>query len=114
MMVIVIIISTELSQVILTSTSQFKERMPSVTTAIDRPKERTTLSRIFTCLKKMRVQAKPGRKNTNINARIALMTGKGSRVGKAKLKTPLIEDSQSTPCTSLLDCAWLIIWMNLS
>jgi len=100
MIVIATITSTELSTVILMPMSLFKERILSVTTAIDKPKERATLSRAFICLKKTSVQAKPGRKNINMNPRIALMIGKGSRKGKANPRTSLTEDSQSTPYIS--------------
>ena len=65
--------------------SLFKTRMLSVTTAIDKPKERAILSRTFTCLKKTRVQAKPGIKNTKMKPRIPLMTGKDSTKEKNSL-----------------------------
>lgn len=70
----------------------------SVTTTIDSPKERTTLSSTPSCPKKTRVQAKPGKKKTTANPSIALMTGRRSRKGKAKPNNSLIGDNQSTPC----------------
>ncbi len=99
MMVMVRIISTEFSPVILTPISLFRARILSVTRAIDRPRERASLSTIFTCLplKKTSVQAKPGRKNTSMKPRAALMMGKLLRKGRASSKTALIGDSQSTP-----------------
>ena len=71
--------------------------MVSVTTAIDSPKERTTLSTTFIRLKKTNVQAKPGKKNTSMKPKAALMMGTLSRKGRAKAKILLIGDSQSTP-----------------
>lgn len=56
--------------------------MLSVTAAIDRPKERAILSMMLARLKKTSVQAKPGKKNTSMNPRIALRVGRRSRKGK--------------------------------
>ncbi len=64
--------------------------MLSVTTAIDRPKDSATLSRIFTCLKKTSVQAKPGTKNTKMKPRIPLMAGKEATKDKIDPKNSLI------------------------
>ena len=80
--------------------SLFKERMLSVTIAIDSPKERAALSRAFIRLKKTSVQVKPGRKNTNMNPRIALMMGKGSRRERTNSKNSVARDSQSKPYIS--------------
>jgi len=85
----------ELNPVILTPITIFAKRILRVTIAIDRPKERTTLSITFICRKKTKVQAKPGRKNTNRNPSIALRMSTCSRIGKANSKIPLIGDSQS-------------------
>ncbi len=93
--VIKIIIRTELSPVILIPTTWFRETRLSVTTAIDSPKERATLSIIFSCLKKTSVQVKPGRKKTSIIPRSALMIGKRSRRGKANSNSSLIESSRT-------------------
>jgi hypothetical protein len=65
--------------------SLFKTRMLSVTTAMDKPKERTILSRTSICLKKTSVQAKPGTKNTKMKPRIPLMTDKDSKKEKNSL-----------------------------
>jgi len=61
-MVIPIIIRIEFNPVILTPISIFREKILSVTTAMDNPKERTILSMTFICLrlKNTSVQAKPG------------------------------------------------------
>ena len=99
-MVITMIIRTELNPVILTPISLFKENMLSVTTAIDSPKERASLSMILICLKKTSVQAKPGKKKTNINPRSALMKDRRSRKGITNSKSSLIEVSQSMPYIS--------------
>ena len=92
---ITMIISTELSPVMLIPKSRFKVRILSVTRAIDRPKARTTLSKALICLKKTSVQAKPGRKNTNVKPRIALMAGTDSRKGRPKSNNCLMGDNQS-------------------
>ena len=84
------ITKTELNPVILTPTNRFKERRLSVTTAIDSPRERATLSMTFICLKKTSVQAKPGRKKTSMNPRSALRTERCSRKGKTKSNSCLI------------------------
>ena len=75
----------------------FMEKMLIVMTTIDSAKEKATLSMMFICLKKTRVQANPGRKNTNRKPSIALMMGKRSRKGKMNSKSSLIGDSQSMP-----------------
>ncbi len=85
----------------------------SVTTAMDSPKERTTLSSTVTCLKKTRVQTKPGKKNTTRNPSIALMTGKRSRKGKAKPNSSLIGDNQSTPYLPLYQYLSRMIYHSL-
>ena len=90
------IVRTELSPVILSPPSLFAKRRLSVTTTIDNAKDRVTLSKTFICLKKTRVQAKPGRKNTTMKPSIALITGNRSRNGKTNPKSSLIGDSQST------------------
>jgi len=87
----------ELKPVILIPINLFKRRRLSVTTTMDRAKEKVTLSKTFICLKKIRVQANPGRKNTNIKPSIALMMGKRSRKGKTNSKSSLIGDNQSMP-----------------
>ena len=89
-----IITKAELNPVILISISLFKASRLSVTTAIESPKERTILSRIFICRKKTSVQAKPGRKKTSMNPRIALRTDNCSRKGKANSNKPLILSSR--------------------
>lgn len=94
------IIRAELNPVILTPISLFRERRLSVTTAMDRAKERATLSTMVIRLKKTSVQAKPGKKKTNMNPRSALITGKRSRKGKTNPKRSLIGDSQSMPYIS--------------
>jgi len=97
--VIAAIIRTELNPVILIPISLFRARILSVTVAIDKPKERASLSIIFICLplKNTSVQAKPGRKNTSTNPNIALMMGNLSRKGRANSMISLTGDSQSTP-----------------
>ena len=92
------IIKTELKPVILTPISLFRARIVSVTTAIDRPKERASLSTIFICrrLKNTSVQANPGRKNTSIKLKITLTAGTLSRNGRVNPMSSLIEASQST------------------
>ena len=92
-MVITIIMRRELNPVTLIPSSTFRTIMLSETKAIDRPKERTILSMIFTRLKKTSVQAKPGRKKTSINPRIARMVGKRSRKGMANSSICLIAPS---------------------
>ncbi len=87
---------TELNPVILTPTILSRKRRLSVTTAMDSPKERATLSMIFIRLKKMSVQVKPGKKNTNINPRSALTTGSRSKKGKTNSNSSLRGDSQPT------------------
>jgi len=99
-MVTAIIIKTALNPVILSPISMFREMIARVMTAIDNPKERAILSMTFICLKKTSVQAKPGRKNTNINPSIPLMMGNRSRKGRASSKNSLIGDSQSMPYIS--------------
>jgi hypothetical protein len=94
-MVTTIIIRRELRPVTLTPSSKFRARMLSVTTAMDKARERTILSMRFICLKKTSVQAKPGRKKTRINPRNALMMGKRSRKGRANSNICLIGDNQS-------------------
>lgn len=64
---------------------------------MDSPKEKATLSMILICRKKIKVQAKPGAKNTNTKPSVALMMGKLSRKGKMNPKIPPIGDNQSTP-----------------
>ena len=102
------IIRTELSPVILAPLSFVTKRRLSVTTTMDSAKDRGILSKAFICLKKMRLHAKPDRKNTNMKPNIALMTGKRSKNGKTNPKSSLIEDSQSTLFTSLYQ---YLIWM---
>lgn len=94
-MVTTMIIRRELRPVILTLNSRFRARMESVTRAMDKPKERAILSRMFTFLKKMSVQAKPGSRKTMINPRSALMTGRRSRKGRITSNICLIGDDQS-------------------
>jgi hypothetical protein len=84
------IISNELSPLILIPISWFKTRMLSVTIAIDRPKDNATLSKIFTRRKKTSVQVKPGTKNTKMKPKIPLMAGKASPKDKIDLKNSLI------------------------
>jgi hypothetical protein len=91
----------ELNQVILSPISLLIKRMLSVTTTIDSAKERVTLSMTFIFLKKTIVQAKPGRKNTNMKPSIALIMDKGSGEAKANPKSSLIGDSQSMPYSPL-------------
>jgi len=69
------IISTELKPVILMPRSLFETMMLSVTTAIDKAKDRAILSRTFICLKKTSVQIKPGMNNTRMKPRIPLSRG---------------------------------------
>jgi len=90
MRVINIIISTELTPVILTPISLFKTKMLRVTRAIDKPTDRAILSAIFICLKKTSVQAKPGRKNIKMIPRIPLMPGKDSSMEEINPKTSVI------------------------
>ena len=89
------IIRAELKPVILTPISLFRERRLSVTIAMDSPKERAILSMTLICLKNTSVQAKPGKKKTNINPKSALMMGKRSRKGRANWKSSLTGVSQS-------------------
>lgn len=60
--------TTEFFSVIRTSKTTFEKSTLSVTRAMERPMDKTILSRIFTCLplKKIRDQANPGIKNTII------------------------------------------------
>jgi len=81
-------------------TSLFRRRRLRVTIAMDSPKERTILSMIFICLKKTSVQAKPGRKNTNMNPRSALTMGSRSKKGKANSNNSLSGDKKSMPYIS--------------
>jgi hypothetical protein len=92
--VTVITIKIELDPLILIPASIFRERRLSITTAMDSPTERTTLSLTFIRLKKTSVQAKPGKKNINIKAKSALTMDKPSRVEEVDSSIPL---SQSTP-----------------
>ena len=85
----------ELKPVMLIPISLFMKKILSVTTTMDSANEKVTLSMMFIRLKKTRVQANPGRKNTNREPSIALMTGKRSRRGKTDSKSSLIGDSQS-------------------
>jgi len=98
-MVMTIIARTALNPIILMPVNLLRARVLSVTVAIDKPKERASLSIIFICLplKNTSVQAKPGRKNTSMKPRITLMAGKLSRNGMADPMMSLIADSQSTP-----------------
>lgn len=99
----------ELNPVILIPASLFREKRLSVTIAMDVPKERAILSRTFICLKKTKVQVKPGRKNTRMNPSIALRMDKRSRMGKANPKSSLIGDSQSTLYPPLCQyLAWVV------
>jgi len=82
MIVRIIIISTELKPVILTPTTIFKARMLSVTMAMESPTDRAILSSMLICRKKTSDQAKPGKKNISIRARIALRPGIDSSRGK--------------------------------
>jgi len=107
--VMTMITRTELNPVILIPSSVFPRRRLSVTITIDSAKERVTLSMMFIRLKKTKVQAKPGRKNTNMKLNIALMMGKLSRKGKTNPKSSLIGDSQSIPFILLHQyLAWMI------
>ena len=101
-MIIATITRAELNPVILVPNSAFSEKRLSVTIAMDNPKERATRSRTFIDLplKNTRVQVKPGRKNTRVNPRIALMIGTCSRKGRKKPNSSLIGDNQSTLQTS--------------
>jgi hypothetical protein len=92
-----IITRAELNPVILIPNTRLAKKTLSVTTAMDNTNERATLAMTFICLKKTSVQAKPGRKNTNMNPKIALTMGKRSRRGKTNLTSSLIGFSQSTP-----------------
>jgi hypothetical protein len=94
-MVTKIIIRREFKPVMLIPSSTFKARILSVTTAMDKPKERAILSMRFICLKKTSVQAKPGRKKTMTKPRSALIAGKRSRKGKANSNIALIGENQS-------------------
>ena len=95
-MVTTMIIRTELSPVILMLPNRLANNRLSVTSTMDRANDRAILSRALSCLKKMRLQAKPGIKKTNIKPSIALMAGKPSRNGKTNLKSSLTGESQST------------------
>lgn len=90
---------TELNLVILSPISLFREKRLSVTTTIDNAKERVALSITFIRLKKTIVQAKPGRKKTNMKPSIALIMDKGLRKANANPKNSVIGDSQ---CISYL------------
>jgi hypothetical protein len=100
-MVTTMIIRTELKPVILATLNPVTKRRLRVTTTIESAKERRSLSKTLICLKKIRVQAKPGRKNTNMKPSIALMAGTRSRKGKTNPNSSLIGDSQSTLFISL-------------
>lgn len=89
------IITKALNPVILTPNKTFAKRTLSVTIAIERPKDRAILSITFICLKKIRVQANPGNKNTNMKPIIALIKGTLSRIGRANPNSSLIGDNQS-------------------
>ena len=87
-------IRAELKPVILTPASRLTEKRLSVTTTMDSPKEITTRSRTFICLKKTSVQAKPGRNRTRAKPSMALITGTCSRRGKTNPTSSLSGDSQ--------------------
>ena len=99
-----IIARTALDPVIFIPISLFRARILSVTAAIDKPKERASLSTRFICLplKNTSVQAKPGKRNTSMKPRTPLMAGMLSRKGTADPMTSLIPASQSTPYASSL------------
>jgi len=94
-MVIVRMTTREWKVVIFIPKSTFGAMMLRVTLAIDSPKERAALSTGWSFLKKMNVQAKPGRKKTMIKPRIARMMGRRSRRGRAKPNICLNGSSQS-------------------
>ena len=75
----------ELVPFILSPNRTCRTIMLSVTAAMDMPKERAILSMILSRVKKTKVQAKPGTKNTSINPKIALMIGRRSAQGITEL-----------------------------
>jgi len=81
-MVRTIIMKRALVPLILILRNTFRTMMLSVTRAMDKPKESTIRSMMFTCLKKTSVQAKPGMKNTMTNPNIARRMGNRSKKGK--------------------------------
>ena len=115
-MVSTIITRTELSPVVPIPISLFRASKLSVTTAIDNPMERTTLSMICSRLKKTSVQAKPGRKKTSIKPRTALKPGRRSRNGKRKSINSLIGSSRILliipEWISLLLCYYRSVYPN--
>jgi hypothetical protein len=62
---------------------------------MDRAMERVILSRNLNCLKKIKLQAKPGRKKTSATPRIALTIGTLSRNGRINPNSSLTGASQS-------------------
>jgi len=100
---------TELNPPILIPNSQSARRRLSVTTTIDNTTEKVILSMTLIRRKKMRVQAKPGRKNRKTDTIIALIMGKLSRKGKTDPTSPMIGDNQSMPCFPLPHyLAWVV------
>jgi len=101
-MVMTVIIRRELRAVMLTLNSTFRTKMLSITTTMDKPKERAILSNNFIFLKKTRLQAKPGSKKTRINPRSTLRIGKRSKKGRINLTICSIGDNHSMPDNSLI------------
>jgi len=94
------IASKVFSPVILTPASKLRAHTTRVTKAMDRPKDNTTLSITVSCLKKISVQAKPGRKKTKQRPRNALRNGTCSSKGREKSSACFIMFSKSM-CFSL-------------
>lgn len=81
-MVIRIIMITELRPVRLAPNTRFMNTRPRVTNTIDSPTESAIRSMILNCLKKMKVQAKPGKKKVSVTPRTILTAGMCSMNGK--------------------------------
>jgi hypothetical protein len=96
------IITSTLNPVTLKLIRRFRASMLRVTRVMDNPIEMASLSMIFICLplKKISVQAKPGRKNTSNTPKIALTAGKLSRKGRKDSKASLTGESHSNPYVS--------------
>ena len=85
----------ELKPLILNPPDLDIKRRLSVTTATDSAIDTGILSIILSCLKNMRLQAKPGRKKTRKKPSIALMTGHRSKNGKINPNNSLTGNNQS-------------------
>jgi hypothetical protein len=94
-MVTTIIVSSELKPVILIPNNTLRDKILSVTSAIDKPNDKAILSTIPTRLKKTSVQANPGKKNTRMNPIVALRKDISSRKVRINCKICLITDSTS-------------------